>query len=77
LNPVIIAKYREVDWVFAIYQGIELDSIYAMKPATLEPYFTKWETKWRADGGKDINNPKIPVDFVIKNGTIMYPLDNR
>lgn len=24
LNPVIIAKYRKVDWIFATYSGIEL-----------------------------------------------------
>ncbi|GFR09062.1 type-2 restriction enzyme PvuII [Trichonephila clavata] len=24
MNPTIIAKYRKVDWVFAIYEGIEL-----------------------------------------------------
>ena len=28
LNPVIIAKYRKVDWIFATYEGIELKEIY-------------------------------------------------
>lgn len=73
LNPTIIAKYRSVDWIFAIYQNIEIQSIYAMPPAALEPYFTKWEKKWHADGRKDINNPKIPIDFVQVNGTLVFP----
>ncbi len=73
LNPVILEKYRGVDWVFAVYEGIELESIYAMPPAALEEYFTKWERKWHAEGGKDINNPKIPLDFVRRNGTRIYP----
>jgi hypothetical protein len=73
LNPTIIAKYRAVDWVFATYRGIEIERIYAMPPAALEEYFTKWERKWHAEGGKDINNPKIPVDFVERNGTLVYP----
>lgn len=31
LNPVILAKYRKVGWVFAIYEGIELRSIYRLR----------------------------------------------
>jgi len=73
MNPTILAKYRKVGWVFAIYEGIELQAIYHMKPAGLEPYFTKWETKWHESGGKDINNPKIPVKFVVERGELAYP----
>ncbi len=72
LNPIIIAKYRLVDWVFAVYSNIELISIYFLTPADLEPLFTKWEEKWNADGGKDINNPKIPLEFVIKHGKLIH-----
>ena len=69
LNPVILAKYRLVDWVFATYEGIELQEIYHLTPDNLEPLFSKWEAKWHADGGKDINNPKIPLDVVRAYGT--------
>lgn len=72
MNPTIIEKYRKVDWFFAIYNGIEILSIYRLTPQDLEPYFTKWETKWHADGGKDINNPKIPVKFVKANGKLVF-----
>jgi len=72
LNPVIIAKYRQVGWVFAIYRGIELACIHTMEPALLEPLFAHWEEKWHRDGGKDINNPKIPVVFVVLNGTLVH-----
>ncbi len=75
LNPTIITKYRHVDWVFAIYRGIELESIYYLKPEALEPYFTKWEQKWHDDGGKDINNPKIPLKFVVANSLLFYRRD--
>lgn len=75
MNPTIIEKYRRVDWVFAVYEGIELKKIYVMPAAALEPYFAKWERKWHEEGGKDINNPKIPLDFVEKNGTLFYPGD--
>ena len=30
LNPTILGKYRQVNWVCAIYQGIELQSIYLL-----------------------------------------------
>jgi hypothetical protein len=63
--------------VFATYRGIEIDRIYAMPPAALEPYFTKWERKWHDDGGKDINNPKIPIDFVERHGTLVYPRESN
>ena len=72
MNPVILSKYRKVAWFFAVYEGIELQAIYRMTPDRLEPYFTKWEQKWHADGGKDINNPKIPVKFVKQNSELFY-----
>jgi len=71
LNPVILKKYRKVDWIFAMYESIELKAIYRIKASGLEPYFGKWEKKWRKNR-KDINNPKIPVQFVIDHGEKLY-----
>lgn len=72
LNPVILAKYRKVDWVFAIYEAIELKAIYLVPVAELEaPFFSVWEKKWHDSGGKDINNPKIPLKFVIEKGRLV------
>lgn len=72
MNPIIINKYRKVNWVFAIYESIELKTIYFMTPKDLEPFYSKWEKKWHDDGGKDINNPKIPVSYVTKKGKQVY-----
>lgn len=72
LNPTILAKYRKVGWVFAIYEGIELKAIYRLRAAQLEPYFAKWEKKWHDSGGKDINNPKIPLTFVSEHGEKLF-----
>lgn len=72
MNPTIIQKYRNVDWLFAIYEGIELVSIYLLTPHDLEVFFSKWEEKWHSSGGKDINNPKIPIRFVVEKGKIIY-----
>jgi hypothetical protein len=33
MNPVIIAKYRKVAWIFAVYRGIEILEIYRLEPA--------------------------------------------
>lgn len=72
MNPTIISKYRRVPWIFAVYRHIELQEIYRVETSELEPFFTKWATKWAADGGKDINNPKIPLTFVIAHGIRVY-----
>lgn len=72
MNPVIIAKYRKVDWFFAVYKSIRLQVIFRMKPEAMEPFYTKWETKWNDDGGKDINNPKIPLKYVQEHGEIVW-----
>jgi len=72
MNPVIIGKYRQVDWIFAVYEGIKLLSIHLLTPADLEPYYSKWEKKWHDDGGKDINNPKIPLKYVLQQGRVIY-----
>lgn len=72
LNPTILAKYRQVDWIFAIYDNIEIDSIYLLDPQQLEPWFALQEARWHASGGRDINNPKIPLRFVLEHGTLLW-----
>lgn len=71
MNPTIIEKYRQVDWIFAIYKNIELQAIYVLTPEVMEFYYAKWESKWHTDGGKDINNPKIPLKYVVQNGQFL------
>jgi hypothetical protein len=72
INPTIIEKYRKVDWIFAVYCGIELQAIYRVTRKDLEVFYGKWETKWHEEGGKDINNPKIPLTFVMDRGELLY-----
>lgn len=71
LNPAIITKYRKVGWLFAMYRSIELAAIYSMEPYELAPLFDLWEQKW-AFRKADLNNPKIPVKFVLERGTLIY-----
>ena len=72
VNPIIIEKYRKVDWIFAVYEGIRLLFIHQLTSSDLEFYYTKWEAKWNKDGGKDINNPKIPLKYVMEHGIRIY-----
>ena len=72
LNPGIIEKYRKVDWIFSTYEAIELKEIYQLKPAAMEYWYSKWANKWHAEGGKDINNPKVPLTYVRANGQLLY-----
>ncbi len=72
LNPAILAKYRAVRaWYFSIYEHIELVRIYRLTPDLLEVYFADWEAKWHTNQ-RDINNPKIPLAFVVSNGELVY-----
>lgn len=72
MNPTIITKYRQVPWIFAIYRHIALQTVYLLQPADLEYYYSQWEAKWHASNGKDINNPKIPVRYVMEHGRLMH-----
>ena len=71
VNIPILNKYRLVQWVFAIYEGIEMRRAYAMPAEKLEVFFAAWEEKW-LENERDINNPKIPLTFVINEGELVY-----
>ena len=72
VNPVIIEKYRKVDWIFAVYRNIEIQAIYRLTRKELEPFYKAWESKWHSDGRKNINNPKVSLSYVVKNGELLY-----
>lgn len=76
INPRIIEKYRQVDWIFAVYRGINLLSIHKLTPLALEYFYTQWEDKWHSKGGKDINNPKIPLKYVMEHGELLYSYES-
>lgn len=76
LNPTIIAKYRSVDWVFAVYRSIELEAVYYMPVEGLEPFFARWELQWN-ETKKDINNPKVPLKFIVEHGQKIFPADQE
>jgi Restriction endonuclease PvuII len=72
LNPTIIAKYRKVTWVFAVYRSIELQEIWVVEPLQLEAWFKEQERRWY-EKKKDINNPKIPLSLVRRVGNRFFP----
>lgn len=77
LNLDILAKYRAVRaWYFAVYEGILLRAIYKVDPASLEPKFSYWESRILG-GMESINNPKIPLGLIEKEGELVYPKGNE
>lgn len=76
INPRIIEKYRQVDWIFAVYRGINLIAIYKLTPTDLEYFYSQWEITWHSRGGKDINNPKIPLKYVMEHGVLLYSAES-
>jgi len=77
LNLDILAKYRAVKaWYIAVYEGIVLKAIYKVNPSALEVKFSYWES--RIIGGmKSINNPKIPLGLIEREGELVYPKQNE
>lgn len=71
LNENSISKYREVPWIFVVYKDIELMEIYRVEPLFMSPYYSKWSEAIQS-GGKHLNNPKIPLQFVQRNGTLLW-----
>jgi len=77
LNLDILAKYRAVKaWYIAVYEGIVLKAIYRVDPTSLETKFSNWEAKLRG-GTESINNPKIPLGLIEKEGELVYPKQNQ
>ena len=70
MNRKIIAKYEKVEWIFCIYEGIEIKEIYLVKQRALALYFNRWKRKLLKI--EHINNPKIPIKYVQKEGTCIY-----
>ncbi len=81
-NHQRIAIFRKERWMFSIYEGIKLVDVYVMSPKMLEKeYFSKWESKIDKlsktnTDNPHINNPKISIKFVRKNGIKVYPFSN-
>ncbi len=78
----IVKSYREVAWVFAVYEGIELVEIIRVSVEDMEPYFSDWEEKIRERLkthalGAHLNNPKIKLSFVRSVGEVLYSADRE
>ncbi len=74
-----IAVFRQERWLFSVYRGILLQEVYAVSPAALEEYFSKWEKAVREkikekNDNAHLNNPKIPLKFVCQVGIKVYPV---
>ena len=72
----IVKSYREVAWIFAVYEGIELVEIIRVSIEDMEPYFSDWEAKigerLKTSADAHLNNPKINLSFVRRVGEVLY-----
>ena len=71
MNKTIINKYRPIPWIFAVYDDIELKEIYRVHPLFMSSFYDKWEEQIEIKN-KELNNPKIPLDFVKQNGNLLW-----
>jgi hypothetical protein len=77
-----LARYRSVHlWIVAVFDQAQPEAIYEIAPSRLEKYFADWESRLvrmealRAEGGAPVhlNNPKIPLGFIERQGTRVWP----
>lgn len=82
LTQANIERYRAVYlWIIAIFNQSEPEAIYEITPAALETFFSAWEARLAemqalAEPGSapvHINNPKIPMQYVIEHGVQVWP----
>ena len=76
-----ISVFRKERWLFSAYRGISLQEVYAVNPADLEQYFSKWEydVQKKIAGNNEnahLNNPKIPLKFVRQVGIKVFPVSD-
>ena len=77
-----LQRYRRAHlWIVAVFDQAQPEVIYEITPDALEYYFSNWEQRLlrqkelRVDGGAPVhlNNPKIPLRFIAKHGTRVWP----
>lgn len=73
LHGGTIARYRDRRFVFALYEGIQLNEVYLVEREDLEPIYQKWERTLK--GKSHLNNPKIPIVHIREVGKPMYLKD--
>ncbi|GAX02058.1 restriction endonuclease [Secundilactobacillus silagei] len=73
----LLQRFNSVPWLFSFYAGIHLQEMYVLSPGGL----SKWtehqrnhlDERIREGKGKSLNNPKIPIKYVKKHGTKIFP----
>lgn len=82
LTQANIDRYRAVFlWIIAVFNQSEPEAIYEITPLALEPFFAIWQARLAdmqavAETGSapvHINNPKIPLKYVIDHGLQVWP----
>jgi hypothetical protein len=73
-----IERYRRTFlWIVAVFDQSHPEAIYEIPSARLERYFAKWDaqivTQLQGGGPDNINNPKIPLSFIERVGTQVWP----
>lgn len=75
-----VERYRNVWlWVVGVFDRTLPEAIYEITPWALEPYLARWEARLLARDAQgrplelSLNNPKIPLTFIIQNGIRVWP----
>lgn len=70
LTQDVLQRYRNVSaWIVAVYEGIDLRTVYTVPPVLLESVFIAWDAP--IVERRPLNNPKMPIGL-IKQGEVVY-----
>lgn len=70
----LLDRFNSVPWLFSVYRGINLEEMYVLSPGGLNDWVMhQKENLSKKIGQSSLNNPKIPLKYVRKVGTKIYP----
>ena len=71
LTDDILEKYEKAEWIFALYDGIEVAAIYRASKRELQYFFDFWREIYEHTQ-QHINNPKIPLWYIMDTCELIY-----
>lgn len=61
-----------MDWIIAMYEGIEVVEVWRLGTNEMEHWYQVWTAKLAETGKDHLNNPKVPIAYVRQHGELIF-----